>query len=118
MLLKTGILIEWARIFVPLGSRNLFWWTCYTVMVVNVLFYVACTIVEIFACNPRQKSWDSLLPGTCLDVAKVNIVTACLNFVSDLVILVLPQKVIWSLHMTTSKKLAIGGLFAMGVLYV
>ncbi|ORX94598.1 hypothetical protein BCR34DRAFT_499162 [Clohesyomyces aquaticus] len=116
MLLKIAILLEWKRIFVPLRLKNGFWWTCNITLVVNVLFYVACTIVEIFGCNPRRKSWEPTVPGTCLNIATVNIVAASINFVSDLIILFLPQKIIWNLQMTNGRKLAIGALFAMGVL--
>ncbi|PVH96935.1 hypothetical protein DM02DRAFT_686612 [Periconia macrospinosa] len=115
MLLKTGILLEWVRIFVPHGHRNAFWWTCYATLGINILFYVTRTFVEIFGCTPRPKIWDAIVPGRCLDIAKVNIVTSCINFVSDLIILLLPQKVIWSLNTSTSRKLAIGTLFALGV---
>lgn len=118
MLLKTGILLEWARIFVPQGFKNAFWWTCHSVIVVNVMFYVICTFVEIFGCNPRRKLWEPTLPGTCMDMAKVNIVSASINFASDVIILFLPQKVIWGLHMSLKKKFGVGTLFAVGVLYV
>ncbi|KAF2642952.1 hypothetical protein P280DRAFT_538799, partial [Massarina eburnea CBS 473.64] len=115
MLLKTAILLEWARIFVPRGFRDIFWWTCHITIMINVLFYVSFTFIQIFPCVPRQRHWNPTIPGTCLDVAKVNIVAACINFVSDLGILLLPQIVIWSLSVSSSKKLAIGSMFAMGL---
>lgn len=116
MLLKSAILLQWARTFVPKGFRNTFWWICHILLAINVLFYVACTLVEIFGCTPRRKLWTPGLPGTCVDMTKVNIASAIVNFSSDLIILYLPQRIIWSLHMSTSKKLGVATLFAVGVL--
>jgi hypothetical protein len=118
MLLKTGILLEWVKIFVPRGFKNSFWWICHALLGVNVLFYTACTIVEIFPCTPREKLWKFTLEGKCMDVTKVNIVSASINFMSDFIILLLPQKLIWRLHMSTSKKTGIASIFAVGLLYV
>ncbi|KAF2826717.1 hypothetical protein CC86DRAFT_237099, partial [Ophiobolus disseminans] len=115
MCLKIGILLEWSKTFVPRGHRNTFWWTCHVFLGINVVFYTICTFVETFGCRPRAKLWDFTLSGTCLDMPKVNIASAVVNFLSDLVILVLPQRIIWSLHMSTSKKAAVAALFALGV---
>ena len=115
-ILKTAILLEWTRLFVPTGVRNFFWWTCYTTIFLNVLFYFICTFLEIFACSPRSKQWNLMLPGKCIDVGTLNIVSASLNFVMDVIIFLLPQRVIWGLHMSNQKKLGVAILFAMGIL--
>ncbi|KAH8728259.1 hypothetical protein GQ44DRAFT_724771 [Phaeosphaeriaceae sp. PMI808] len=51
-------------------------------------------------------------------MAKVKIASACVNFISDIVILLLPQKIIWGLHMSFSKKIGVAALFAAGLLGV
>jgi len=116
MLLKVGILLEWIRIFVPLGIRSPFWWTCHITIVINVIFYVFCIFFEIFHCKPRQKSWEITLPGKCIDTTKALIAASTVNFASDLVILLLPQKVIWGLRLSRSRKAGIATLFSIGVL--
>lgn len=118
MCLKVGILLEWSKTFVPRGFKNSFWWTCQIMIGINVVFYVICTFVEIFGCHPRQKLWTPTLPGKCIDMTKVNIASACVNFVSDIIILLLPQKIIWGLHMSLSKKIGVAALFAAGLLWV
>jgi hypothetical protein len=116
MSLKIGILLEWSKTFVPRGHRNSFWWTCHTVLSINVIFYIICTFLEIFGCQPREKLWNATVSGTCLDVPKAGIAASVVNFVSDVIILVLPQKVIWGLHMSTSKKAGVAAIFALGLL--
>lgn len=119
MLLKIGILLHWSRIFVPKSfPRNSFWWTCYITMGVNILFYVTCTFIEIFGCTPREKFWNIMLEGRCLDMPKIMIASAFVNFFSDIIILLLPHRVIWGLRMSREKKFGIGALFTIGTLYV
>ena len=83
---------------------------------VNVTFYTICTFIEIFGCTPREKIWDVTIEGRCVNLPNVIIVSAFLNFFSDLIILLLPQKVIWSLHMSNRKKFGTAALFAVGIL--
>ncbi|KAF2259838.1 hypothetical protein CC78DRAFT_524205 [Lojkania enalia] len=115
MSLKVGVLLHWSKIFVPLGNRNGFWWTCHITLWVNVVLYVICTFLEIFGCTPREKLWNPFIQGKCFDMGKLNIVTAAINFVSDVIILFLPQKVIWGLQMSTNKKIGVAVLFATGI---
>ena len=84
----------------------------------NVLLYTACTFVEIFGCAPTRKAWDITMPGGhCVDMAKVNIASAVFNFISDVVILLLPHGVIWSLqHVSLKKKVGVSALFGVGLL--
>lgn len=116
MLLKVGILLQWAQIFVPTGYRDMFWWTCHVTIWINVLFYTICTFLEIFGCAPRQRLWTPWLEGKCLDMPKIIIASSFVNFFSDIVVLLLPQMVIWKLHMSTGKKFGTGALFTAGIL--
>ncbi|KAK8057875.1 hypothetical protein PG996_011812 [Apiospora saccharicola] len=46
-LLKVAVLSDWVRIFVPAGTRGSFFWACYIVMGINILW----TMVFIIAAN-------------------------------------------------------------------
>ncbi|KAF2726556.1 hypothetical protein EJ04DRAFT_582595 [Polyplosphaeria fusca] len=115
MLLKVGILLQWVEIFVRAGGRDYFWWTCHITIWVNVIFYVICTFLEIFGCSPRQRMWTPWVEGTCIDTAKLIISASFVNLLSDIVILLLPQVVVWKLHMSAEKKCRTGALFAVGI---
>ncbi|OAG04931.1 uncharacterized protein CC84DRAFT_1260216 [Paraphaeosphaeria sporulosa] len=114
MLLKAAILLEWTHLFVPLGIRNGFWWTCHAILWANVMFYIACTVVENFSCAPREKIWNKLIEGHCVNNPALIMSSGILNMVSDVVIFALPQKMIWSLHISTRKRVGICLLFATG----
>jgi hypothetical protein len=116
LLLKTAILLEWNRIFIPGPQRNAFFWASYGMMLVNILLYVSAIIALALACIPQEKFWHFWLPGKCIDQRKLDICTASFNLAIDLFILLLPQKTIWSLHMTRSRKLGISVIFSVGLL--
>lgn len=116
MLLKAAILFEWIHLFVPLGIRNSFWWTCHITLWTNVMFYIACTVVENFSCVPREKIWNKLIDGHCVNNPALIMSSGVLNLVSDVVIFALPQKMIWSLHISMRRRVGICVLFTTGAL--
>ncbi|KAI0484894.1 hypothetical protein GGR56DRAFT_616032 [Xylariaceae sp. FL0804] len=119
MVMKACILMDWSALFVPRGTRNGFWWTCHIFMALNVLFYTTVIAVANASCTPYRRLWDKTVPGSkCLDITLIYLVSAAINVVLDLVTLVLPQKVIWTLHMTTKRKISVSCIFVVGVLYV
>ncbi|KAK3374313.1 hypothetical protein B0T24DRAFT_626160 [Lasiosphaeria ovina] len=116
LLAKNAILLEWGNIFVPAGTRNWFFWSTRVLIVANTLIYLAAILAGTFLCKPVRKSWDFFVPGTCLDRQSVHGSVVCFNLAVDLFILVLPQKVIWSLNMTLSRKIGVSFIFSLGLM--
>jgi hypothetical protein len=118
MLLKVGIMLEWMRVFVPPGIRDTFFWTCCVTISAHVAFAAAQTFAGIFACSPRERSWNRYLDGTCTNEYAVYTSSSALTILSDIIIFVLPQKVIWNLRVSLQKRIGISLIFAVGVMYV
>ncbi|KAI1452064.1 hypothetical protein F4805DRAFT_54816 [Annulohypoxylon moriforme] len=118
--IKAAILLEWARIFIPYGVRNRFFWCVYGVLGANTIFYIIVLFLMNFACTPVQKNWDPLfVGGSCpINTQAVNIASAVLNLCSDIFILLLPQRIIWSLKMSTRTKTGVSIIFAFGVICI
>ncbi|KAK0701933.1 hypothetical protein B0T26DRAFT_660242 [Lasiosphaeria miniovina] len=116
LLAKNAILLEWGNIFVPTGTRNWFFWSTRVLIVANTLIYLAAILAGTFLCKPVRKSWDFFVPGTCLDRQSVHGSVVCFNLAIDLFILVLPQKVIWSLKMTLPRKIGVSFIFSLGLM--
>ncbi|GAW27122.1 hypothetical protein SAMD00023353_7200350 [Rosellinia necatrix] len=115
--IKTGIILEWFRIFNPLRERNCFFWMGTAILVVNGLFYLSAAIVENTSCQPIERLWDRTVPGKCIDLAAQYYTTAVsFNLLSDIFILVLPHRVVWKLNMSTKQKVGFSLLFIFGVL--
>ncbi|KAI1499233.1 hypothetical protein F5X99DRAFT_390707 [Biscogniauxia marginata] len=115
-MLKSAILLEWARIFVPMGTRNAFWWICAALITIQLSLMVGSVLSLCLTCIPYEKIWDITVPGKCIEKSKVEITTAAVHLASDIVILSLPQKVIWNLQMSIKQKLGVSVIFSLGVL--
>ncbi|KAI0859321.1 hypothetical protein F4860DRAFT_269929 [Xylaria cubensis] len=114
---KAAILLEWTRIFVPYGSRNLFYWVYRALLAFLCLTHMAFIIVENLSCIPHQKIWDrTITSGYCINDKIFQIPGALINPTSILVILILAQKAIWNLKMSLNNKIGISLIFLVGVL--
>ena len=116
MLLKVAILRNWAQLFAPRGAINTaFSRACYAMLGINVAYYIAAILVTSLACSPHEGIWDRTIPGKCLDSRVILISSASVNVISDIFILLLPQKIIWGLRISAKKRLGISIVFATGL---
>src|SRR6186713_1865589 len=104
MLLKVSIMLQWIHIFVPTGVRNAFFWTCHSMILIHILFYVAITIFQLVPCKTPTKAQERPMEGRCANEYIVFVTTGTVNIFSDVLILALPQKVIWKLRISTQRK--------------
>ncbi|KAH9885698.1 hypothetical protein F4778DRAFT_500096 [Xylariomycetidae sp. FL2044] len=116
MAIKASILLEWTRIFLPHGNRNAFFWTCRVVLWVHTLFHASWIIAENLSCAPHEKIWNQAKPGHCVKIKALYLPTTILNLVADVIILVLPQKIIWTLQISRKNKIGISLIFTIGLL--
>ncbi|OTA55086.1 hypothetical protein K449DRAFT_179173 [Hypoxylon sp. EC38] len=115
--LKAAILIEWLHLFNPRRVRNTFFWICQAILWINILYYAASAIAINVICTPHAKIWDkTIVEGRCGDSDTLYLSGTIINLISDILILSLPQTVIWSLKMTKPKRLGVSLIFAIGVL--
>lgn len=116
--LKTAILMEWIHIFLPDGGnrRNLFFWACHFVIWANIVFCAVMAIVYSVSCVPYQYLWNHTIDGYCrINTAYLGLSTACFEFATDIIILIIPQRVIWELNMSRSRKAGVSFVFALGM---
>ena len=66
-------------------------------------------------CNPREKLWKPETPGYCFSTHQLGVASGILNVLSDFSILILPIPVVWHLHMAGRKKIAVVGVFSVGL---
>ncbi|KAH8897432.1 hypothetical protein GQ53DRAFT_743130 [Thozetella sp. PMI_491] len=118
LLLKTAILVEWIRIFVPGRKRDAFFWAATALIVLNTMLYISAIVSDIFACKPIPKMWDIWLDGTCIDRKLRDIINAAFNLIVDAFIVILPQKIIWSVMLSGRRRLLVSFVFSVGLLVV
>ena len=69
-------------------------------------------------CRPFAKNWNPELKGHCGASIPAYICIAALDIFGDLMIITLPMPMIWRLHTSTSNKIGLSLIFALGILSV
>ncbi|KAI9649568.1 hypothetical protein NHQ30_002148 [Ciborinia camelliae] len=114
--IKISILLQYIRIFTA-GTRDLMFWSSHALMWINVVFYVTLLFMTIFICTPISKFWNVLdTTGHCLDMSHVFIATGTANTISDFLIILLPQPIIWKLQMSFKEHVGVSAIFSTGLL--
>lgn len=118
-LIKFAILLQLRRVFVPLHKRNMMFWTCHALIWLNFIYYTIYVFLAIFWCNPVKKGWSTQvypeIEGSCLDLSAAYMVGAVINTVSDISIVLLPQPLIWSLQLSSKRKIGLCAIFLIGL---
>ncbi|KAK8017412.1 hypothetical protein PG993_013738 [Apiospora rasikravindrae] len=108
---KVGILLFYWRVFTIRYFRR-------SVLAVGALS-TAILLVNFFTftfqCWPIERFWDeSVKQGGCIAQTEFYLASAIINVVGDVVVLVLPLPVVWSLHTSQNKKWSLSFLFLLG----
>lgn len=82
--------------------------------VVVLLWVVGVFVSGALLCIPANKFWDQSIPGACLDPYKFYYGIQVPNILCDLIILLMPVKVVWSLPVPKSQKVLLSGIFLVG----
>lgn len=78
------------------------------------------TFITVFMtqCSPVSAAWDPVLSLTnCRPRETHELVSVAINVVLDLMVVLIPIPVIWNLQMPTQKKVAVIGMFSLGLRY-
>ena len=112
---KLAILLQYKRLFV-VHKHNFVFYGIHVLIWTNLVFYFIETFLEIFACTPREKIWNPLIPGHCIGIENNYIAIGAWNVLSDFMILILPMIAIWNLQMANTRKVGVAAVFATGLL--
>lgn len=114
---KAAVLFEWIRIFVPHGTRNLFYWIGNSLLTFNILVHIAYIVAENLSCFPYRKIWDpTIFEGYCINQKSFQIPWCLIQPIYITAIMILTQRTIWRLQVTMKKKIAVSFLFLVGLL--
>lgn len=111
---KIALLSILTRIFAPYRGKV---WFIYILLGCLCIYYFVALVIKIRICDPIPLYWLGKLPdgsGSCLDQAAALIADSVISVVSDIIILILPLPLTWSLQMSRNKKLRVMGLLGAG----
>ncbi|CAF9919204.1 MAG: hypothetical protein ALECFALPRED_001085 [Alectoria fallacina] len=80
-------------------------------------FLITTIIADCLICRPISYRWDFSIKGaSCGDEKKLSLFIAIVNFLQDVIVVVLPMPVLWQLQMAVSRKASLTCMFGMGIL--
>jgi hypothetical protein len=110
LFVKIALLSILTRIFAPYRAKVMF---IYILLGCLAVYYSIALIIKIRMCDPIPTYWTGV-GGRCLDQNAALIADSVISVVSDLIILVLPLPLTWSLQMSRNRKLRVMGLLGAG----
>ncbi|KAM5435473.1 hypothetical protein McanMca71_005251 [Microsporum canis] len=112
-LTKISVLLLYLQVFICAWFKT----TCWTGIAVIVAFTAGTVVSSIFQCNPLPYAFDKKTPGagTCINVAAFWFANASFIIVTDVFIVLLPIPVILRLQLPGRSKVALCGVFALGL---
>lgn len=111
MTVKFALLLIIIRVFGTVHYRTIVGMKLFLAII--GLYYFSGLIVKIFTCHPISAYWQGPR-SKCIDQRAVFTVDAVISVVTDLVILLLPTPLIWSLQMSRKKRMRITGMLCAG----
>ncbi|KAJ5655986.1 hypothetical protein N7507_007936 [Penicillium longicatenatum] len=110
VLAKFSYLFFYLRIFVTREFRILTW-VC---MGCAAAYWIGSMLQIFLICTPFEKNWSNV-PGHCASQNVAFSTIGAFNLITDVLIMALPIRFIWKLQMSIGTKMALYGIFGLGV---
>lgn len=113
LIVKIALLAILIRIFGPYKTKIIF---IYVFLGALCVYYIIAEVIKIRMCDPVPAYWlGQTGPGVkCFDQAAALIADSVISVVSDMIILIVPLPLTWSLQMSRNKKLRVMGMLSAG----
>ncbi|MCJ1278210.1 hypothetical protein MMC21_006025 [Puttea exsequens] len=109
--LRASIIILYIHIF-PVQKFRI---ACSIVLGVNASYWLATVLAALLICQPVSAQWT--FQGKCGDQNSLDLFIGVFNLLIDVSVIVLPMPILWSLKLSTRKKLELSGIFGMGTIF-
>jgi hypothetical protein len=112
---KLSILLMYQRLFwIDTSFRR----QIIVVSVVVLGFWIGTTVSNLLNCIPLEWTWRNSLddPRYCFNYNNFWLASGIVEALIDIVIIVMPIRVVLKLHLGKGKKIAVAGVFLLGAL--
>jgi len=110
-IVKISAILFFMRIF---DSVRWFIWLARCILALMIPWGIISTVVSIVQCNPVPAAWDHTIHGQCISLMAFFVATAIVGAIADLVVLIMPLPLLYSLRLTLAQKLALVPVFGVG----
>ncbi|MCJ1245407.1 hypothetical protein MMC30_002611 [Trapelia coarctata] len=108
---KLAILVLYRRLFPKKAIRIVI----HVLIAALVGLTISTVVTATVACRPFAANWNPNIPGAvCIDKEAFFIWGSIPNIITDIVMLILPIRVVWNLHTTTRLKFGLTVTFTIG----
>lgn len=108
---RFSLLLLYNRVF---KSNRTFYVAVRIVGMLNVLWYVGCTMALCLHCIPPRKFWNPLIKGQCINPIGFVLAGAILDALLDFAVMILPISVLRRLQMSLQHKIRLAIIFVLG----
>jgi len=88
-------------------------------VIISMNLVMTLEVVIVWAkCTPVERTWDKMVDGQCWDPLAINIygaVAGSYSGVCDILLAMLPWKLVWNLRMQKKEKFGVGFAMSLGV---
>ena len=110
-LIRFSVILLYIRIFVTRSFRL----TCYAILILNTIFFITTFLSYFLSAIPVGCKWsDTIDCSSAVDAKSIDLLVAVFNLLLDVIVVVLPMPVLWSLQMAVGKKATLSGMFGLG----
>lgn len=114
-LVKCCIILLYLRLFHVVRWFRV---SCWALLAIVAMYCTGSVAATIFQCRPIIRAFDKTTPGTCINTAKFWFANAGFSIATDIIILLLPLPLVWKLEVPITQRLALVGVFTMGIFVV
>lgn len=111
---KLCILCLYLRVFQAKPYR----FATYFIAAFLIAHMTAHFLLQFGMCTPFEKQWHPWIKGRCLNSYKVFVWSSFPSIIGDVMIIILPLPLIWTLQTTIGQKLGLTATFLTGSMYV
>ncbi|KAL8751708.1 MAG: hypothetical protein Q9199_006234 [Rusavskia elegans] len=109
---KLSILLLYRRLF---GSQQTFKKVLWAIGAFVLAYSIAEFLILLFQCRPMEAAWNmAIQPEYCVNLPLAGFIIGIVNVATDIVTLMLPIRIVWSLQLERRWKIQIAGIFLSG----
>jgi hypothetical protein len=112
-LIKCSICVLLIRLFFVRPFRIAAW----ALMGLCISWAIMTILIGFLICRPLAFNWDrTITEGSCGNMSAGYAAVGVIDIVTDILLILLPQRMVWKLQLPRQTKFALGGVFALGLL--
>ncbi|KAL1955950.1 hypothetical protein VTO42DRAFT_7935 [Malbranchea cinnamomea] len=115
---KLSLLVLYRRLLARLKTEIRVWWG---VLIFTILSFIGCVISNFTSCD-SMSAWFSLDGCTSPREVKAQIASLYYSYavdvITDILVMILPTKLLWSLKLPLIQKVSLAGIFSIGIICV